>query len=58
MMQQGCAHCEESLQLAGCVRERGYGLFIKCHKCGTLTTLPMVKDNMMRRMAMHHLMIM
>ena len=40
MLQQGCAGCEEPLQLAGCVKERKYGLesicLIKCHKCKNL----------------------
>ena len=36
LLQQGCTGCEEPLELAGCVKERKYGLasifHIKCHK--------------------------
>ncbi|XP_078315372.1 uncharacterized protein LOC111116349 [Crassostrea virginica] len=43
MLQQGCAGCEEPLQLVGCVSERKYGLAsifqIKCHKCGNITSI-------------------
>ena len=61
MLQQGCAGCEEPLQLAGCVKERKYGLpsifHIKCHKCGNVSNVNISsgkKDRMMRRMAIDH----
>ena len=43
MLQQRCAVCEEPLQLAGCSKERKYGLasifHIKCHYCGNINNI-------------------